>query len=153
MELLTVVPVELRDANAFVMNHHRHHKPVQGHRFSIGLKDQSGKLVAVCIVGRPVARLAGHPTEVLEVTRMCSDGTKNACSKLLSAAARAGQSIGYKKIQTYTLESESGTSLVACGWVRVGVCGGGQWKHSDGKERRTDQPTCKKVRWEKVLNG
>ena len=150
---LRLSPIELSDANEFVGLHHRHHKPVQGHRFS--LSAWSGEsLVGVVIVGRPVARLAGHPLEVLEVTRLCTDGTRNACSFLYAAAARAGRAMGYKRIQTYILETEHGSSLKASGWVCVGEAGGGQWHHTGGDEnlwggpnRRTDQPTCKKLKW------
>jgi hypothetical protein len=148
--ILAVHPVELKTANAFVAEHHRHHKPVQGHRFSIGVSN--GTLRGVAIVGRPVARLAGSPTEVLEVTRLCTDGTKNACSMLYAAAARAGQALGYKRIQTYILDTEDGTSLRASGWTDMGPAGGGLWKHTDGKPRRTDQPIGLKRRWERVLN-
>jgi len=152
--MLKIVPLELKELNILVSELHRHHKPVQGHRFSIGCFDTSvEKVIGGASVGRPVARLAGSPKEVLEVTRLVTDGTKNACSILYSAAARIGREMGYKKIQTYILESESGASLVASGWqCEETVCGGGQWKHTDGKPRRTDQPIVKKQRWVKVLN-
>lgn len=149
MTALYLKPIELRDANAFIAQHHRHHKPVQGHRFSISVWSED-TLVGVAIVGRPVARKVDSST-TLEVTRLCTDGTKNACSILYSAAARVGKELGYKKIQTYILESESGTSLKASNWVDEGEAGGGQWKHTDGKPRRTDQPTEKKRRWAKYL--
>lgn len=149
---LRVVPVELREANALVTSLHRHHKPVQGHRFSIGVVDSDNKLRGACIVGRPVARLAGHPRRVLEVSRLVSDGTPNVCSMLYAAAARVGAALGYERIQTYVLNTEPGTTLRATGWVDEGPAGGGQWKHTDGKARRTDQPTEKKRRWAKTLN-
>ena len=148
----TVVPVELKTANALVDHFHRHHQPAQGHRFSLGLTDNEGVLHAAVIVGRPVARLGGKPTEVLEVVRLVSDGSRNACSMLYSAAARAGRAMGYKKIQTYILEEELGSSLKASGWKSEGAAGGGQWKHTDGKPRRTDQPTGMKERWVCQLN-
>ena len=144
---MKIVPIELKQANAFIALHHRHHKPVQGHRFSIGVVDDEGCLVGVVTVGRPVARLAGHPQKVLEVTRLCTDGTPNACSMLYSAAARVGKHLGYERIQTYILDSELGSSLKASGWVNEGQAGGSQWKHTDGKPRRTDQPTSIKQRW------
>lgn len=150
--MLTVVAIELKTANLLVEQLHRHHKPVQGHRFSIGCMNATNQLVGACIVGRPVARLAGHPTDVLEVTRLVTDGTKNVCSMLYAAAARAGKAMGYLKIQTYILESELGTTLKAAGWRNEGIAGGGQWKHTDGKPRRTDQPTEKKQRWSLILN-
>ena len=145
--MLTVVPIELREANDFIAAMHRHHAPVVGHRFSIGVVDESGRLRGVCVVGRPVARLAGHPREVAEVTRLATDGTYNACSILYAAAARACKAMGFRRIQTYTLPSEGGASLRASGWVCEGEAGGGQWKHTDGKPRRTDQPTEVKARW------
>jgi hypothetical protein len=90
---------------------------------------------------------------VLEVVRLVTDGTPNACSMLYAAAARAGKALGFERIQTYILDTETGTSLVASGWQYEGVAGGGQWKHTDGKPRRTDQPTGMKGRWAKTLNG
>ncbi len=147
---MKVVPVELKEANAFIASLHRHHKPVQGHRFSIGV-EKEGKLVGVATIGRPVARLT-PAKEVLEVTRLCTDGTENACSALYAAAARIGKEMGYKKIQTFILETEYGSSLKASGWVLDGFSPGGQWKHTDGKPRRTDQPTCPKHRYVRVLN-
>lgn len=64
---MRIVPLTLKDANAFVLALHRHHKPVVGHRFSVGC-EADGRLVGVAIVGRPVARMTDH-TAVAEVTR------------------------------------------------------------------------------------
>ena len=153
MSGLTIVPVELVEANAFIAAHHRHHKPVVGHRFSIGVVDDGGNLRGVVVVGRPVARLAGSPRDVLEVTRLATDGVTNGCSILYAAAARAGLAMGYKRIQTYTLPAEGGASLRASGWTEEGLAGGGQWVHTDGKPRRTDQPTSIKTRWAKELSS
>lgn len=149
---LHVRPIELKFAQTYIAALHRHHHPPVGHRFSIGVFDGESIIHGVCVVGRPVARLAGHPLDVLEVTRLCTDGTRNACSILYAAAARAGQAMGFIKIQTYTLPSEGGTSLKAAGWCLEGTAGGGQWKHTDGKPRRTDQPTDVKWKWSKMLN-
>lgn len=151
-ENLTVVPLELSEANELVRRFHRHHKPSQGHRFSIGVVDDQGVVHAAAIIGRPVARLAGSPRDVLEVVRLVSDGAPNACSMLYAAAARAGKAMGYVRIQTYTLTEENGASLKASGWRCEGEAGGGQWKHTDGKPRRTDQPTGMKNRWVRPLN-
>ena len=109
-------------------------------------------MCGVAVVGRPVARLAGRPRDVAEVTRLCTDGTRNACSTLYAAAARAAKAIGFQRIQTYTLPEEGGTSLRASGWRCDGEAGGGQWKHTDGKPRRSDQPTSIKHRWSLDLN-
>jgi hypothetical protein len=145
-----VVPVELSEANAFVAKHHRHHSPAQGHRFSVGAESVDGVLVGVAIVGRPVARRCNHRITV-EVTRLCTDGTEHACSFLYAACARVAHALGYETIQTYTLPAESGASLRAAGWTMEGLAGGGVWKHTDGKPRRTDQPTEKKLRWSKRI--
>jgi hypothetical protein len=151
---LRVIPLELSEANQIVSLWHRHHKPSQGHRFSIGcIEEDSGRLCGAAIVGRPVARLAGHPRDVLEVVRLVTDGTKNACSCLYAAAARTGRELGYLSIQTYILEDEHGVTLRASGWICEGSAGGGQWKHTDGKPRRTDQPIGMKTRWRRVLNS
>jgi len=152
--MLKIVPLELSDANALVSRWHRHHKPAQGHRFSVGCYDTTkNELVGAVIVGRPVARLVNY-RETLEVVRLVTDGTKNACSILYAAAARVGREMGYSKIQTYILDSETGVSLKASGWyLDKELAGGGQWKHTDGKPRRTDQPVSIKQRWAKDLQS
>lgn len=111
---LRIVPLELRDLNALVAAHHRHHKPVQGHRFSIGVA-LDGVVVGGASVGRPTARMTDQAA-VLEVTRLVTTGVRNACSALYGACARAGKAIGYQRIQTFILESETGDSLMAVGW-------------------------------------
>ena len=142
---------ELREANEFISRLHRHHKPTVGHRFSLKALSDTGQIIGVCVVGRPVSRSVNY-MEVLEVTRLCTDGTKNACSALYAAAARAGKALGYTKIQTYILDSETGVSLKASGWaLEDAKCGGGKWKRSDGAPRRDDQPICHKQRWAKCL--
>lgn len=123
---MELVPISLKDANEFVSLHHRHHKPVVGHKFSVAAK-KGGKIVGVAIVGRPVARGLDNG-RTLEVTRLCTDGTKNACSFLYSKCAKIAKDMGYSKIVTYSLESEHGSSLRASGWTleEAGV-GGGSW--------------------------
>ena len=146
---MKIVPITLKVANQFVTEHHRHHKPSVGHKFSIGLSNDDN-LIGVAIMGRPVARRSDDGFTI-EVARLCTNGQKNACSMLYQAAARASKELGYKKIQTYILEIETGTSLKASGWKMEAITAGGQWKHTDGKERRTDQPTMPKQRWVREL--
>jgi len=141
------VRIDLSEANAFVKEHHRHHKPVVGHLFSIGAA-LGDKIVGIVIVGRPVARMRDDG-ETVEVTRLCTDGTKNACSFLYGAAARAAFALGYKKIGTYILASEPGTSLMGTGWKLIGERGGGSW--SVPSRPRVDKfPTQKKLLFEKT---
>ena len=123
--MLSLVPVSLKDANAFVKTHHRHHKPTTGHKFSIGC-ECDGQLVGVVIAGRPVSRYLDDG-RTLEVNRLCTTGERNACSILYAAAARAAKAMGYRKIITYTLDTEPGTSLRAAGWVCMGRAGGKRW--------------------------
>lgn len=141
------VRVELSEANDFVSKHHRHHKPVVGHRFSIGA-EHSGNLVGCVIVGRPVARQTDQKN-IAEVTRLATDGTKNACSFLYAQASRAAKELGFASIQTFILPTESGVSLKASGWRCVGECKVGSWHTRTG--RRKDQPEMPKIKWQKVL--
>src|SRR5580693_1743764 len=128
----TIERVGLDEANAFVRAHHRHHKPVVGHLFSIAaatadsIDGGARKIVVVAIIGRPVAR--GRDDGVTaEVTRLATDGTKNACSFLYGASARAAFALGFKRIGTYILASEPGTSLAASGWRQIAEVRGRSW--------------------------
>lgn len=143
--MLTLIPVTLCVANQFVSLYHRHHRAVQGHKFSLGA-EKDGQLVGVVIVGRPVSRVRDDG-ETLEVTRLCTDGTRNACSFLYGAAARATFALGYKRIGTYTLPSEGGTSLRASGWRLIGERRSGSW-NSPSRPREDKAPTCPKLLWE-----
>lgn len=148
---LRVYPLTLSAANDLVARLHRHHKPVVGHRFSLGVRDATGVTRGCAIIGRPVARMVDQYS-VAEVTRLVTDGTKNACSILYAAAARAAKAMGFARIQTYILETELGTSLKAAGWALDGTTSGGDWNHGPRKGRRTDQPMGAKQRWVKILN-
>ena len=146
--MLSLVPVSLKTANAFVAVHHRHHKPTTGHKFSIGC-ECDGQLVGVVIAGRPVSRYLDDG-RTLEVNRLCTTGEKNACSMLYGAAARAAKAMGYHKIITYTLDSEPGASLRAAGWTCMGRAGGKRWT---GKRCPAVDlcPPQMKLRYEKQL--
>lgn len=149
---LRAEPLTLKQANQLVSDLHRHHKPVVGHRFSIGAFD-GNRPVGAAIIGRPVSRGVDQ-YRVAEVTRLVTDGTKNAPSFLYARAAQAAKAMGFTKIQTYILESEPGTSLRAAGWIPVATTSGGDWNASKSRAgtRRTDQPMTPKVRYEKELN-
>ena len=143
---LQIVPCELSDANAFVQQHHRHHGRVVGHRFSIGLTDVSGELRGVAIIGRPVARRLDDGW-TLEVTRLATDGCPHACSMLYAAAWRAARAMGYRKLLTYILATEPGTSLKAAGWTLVGSTPGRSWS-VPSRPRIDKHPLQPKLRWE-----
>lgn len=88
----------------------------------------------------------------LEVTRLCTDGTKNACSFLYAAVWRAARAMGYRKAITYILESESGVSLRAAGWQCRGQAGGLQWT-GQRKPKGNRYPAQMKQRFEKEATG
>ena len=122
---LHLLPVSLRTANVFVLAHH--HRPVQAAKFALAVTLVDSDLIrGVAIVGRPVAR---HLDDgwTREVTRLCTDSTPNACSKLYGAAWQAAKSLGYIRLITYTLPDEGGASPRAAGWRLIGARGGGAW--------------------------
>lgn len=142
---LNLVPVTLAEANAFVTLHHRHHKPVIGHKFSIALSDGEA-IRGVVIVGRPVSRHLDNGL-TLEVTRCCTDGVKNGCSKLYRAAARVAANLGFKRLVTYTLEQEGGASLRGAGFQLLGERGGGSWSRKE-RPRMDKHPLERKLLWD-----
>ena len=123
---MKIVPIYQKEANVFVKQHHRHHKPVVGSIFQIGLANDVGDIIGCVIVGRPVARRLDNKRTV-EVVRLCTDGSKNACSMLYAAAWRVAKNLGYERLITYILNTEPGTSLKAAGWKCIGERGGGNW--------------------------
>jgi hypothetical protein len=153
--MLIIAPIFQEEAFAFISKYHRHHKEPVGSVFQIAVIDEdkntenvnpieteildlfgnkinkvkkvlNPKIVGVAVVGRPVARRSQDGV-TLEVTRLCTDGTKNACSILYSACWRAAKALGYRKLITYILNTEPGTSLKASGWKLIGERGGGSW--------------------------
>ena len=157
--MLTIRPISLKEANAYVAAYHRHNIPTNGHKWSIACYDGE-RLCGVAICGRPIARNLDDEATI-EVRRVCTDGTRNACSCLYGACARIAKEFGYRRIITYILETESGTSLKASGWELVAEnAGGGSWSVPSrprnvseitlfGEERK--YPVCKKKRYEKKL--
>ena len=145
-----LTPVTFRQARDFVKEHHRHNSPPQGHKFSVGLL-REGKLVGVVMVGRPIARRQDDGLTA-EITRCCVlEGNPNANSFLYAAAWRAARSMGYDRIITYTLPSESGASLRAVGFVRVGMTEAKKngWSvPSRPREKAEKYPEGRKCVWE-----
>lgn len=143
---LVVIPCELSEANAFVRQHHRHHQPVPGHKFSLAVVDDTQTVRGVAIVGRPVARMTDDGW-TLEVNRVATDGCPNACSALYGATRRATFALGYRRLVTYTLASEPGSSLRGAGWKLIGEAGGGSWS-VPSRPRVDKHPLQTKLRWE-----
>jgi hypothetical protein len=148
---MKIKPCSLKEANEYVSLHHRHHKPSRGHKFSIKVVDENGLTVGVAICGRPVSRHLDNG-EILEINRVCTDGTYNACSMLYGACARIAKDMGYRKIITYILLSENGASLKASNFICEGAAGGEMWT---GKRSGRDNGVPKelKTRWSKTFSG
>ena len=136
---LSIVPVTFAEANAFVAKHHRHHKQMPGCKFVIACADGE-RVCGVAMVGRPVARMLDDGW-TLEVNRLATDGTKNACSILYAAAWRTARAMGYRKLVTYILASEP------AGWKSVGEVNGRSWDCAS-RPRVDKHPTQDKIRWE-----
>lgn len=143
--MLKIVPCDLSEANAFVFQVHRHHGKVPGGKFAHACAD-GDKVVGVAITGRPVSRIR-QDGYTLEVTRLATDGTKNACSMLYAAAWRTARSLGYRRVGTYILKAETGVSLRAAGWRLVGETGGGSWDRAS-RPRVDKHPTQTKILYE-----
>lgn len=142
---LHLQPITFAEASEFIRLHHRHHPPSVSWKFGVAVNDGE-KVVGVAVVGRPVARMLqdGWTAEVL---RVCTDGTKNAASMLYGACARASRALGYRRLITYTLKREPGTSLRAAGWVSLYETAGGSWSRPS-RPRVDKAPTTQKQLWE-----
>lgn len=154
---MKVIPIQFKEAGAFVNMLHRHHVKPQGHKFSIAATNdrvlwddpafleewpEMLNVVGVAIVGRPVSRhIDYHKT--LEVTRLCTDGTKNACSFLYAHAWKIVKEKGFERLITYILESESGSSVRAAGFEFAHTTPGGTWD-SKNRPRVDKHPTVPK---------
>jgi hypothetical protein len=147
---MRVINVTFSEAREFVRNFHRHNKPPVGAVFSIGASD-GVRLVGVAICGRPVSRVLDDGV-TLEVIRCCvvADAPKGSASFLYSRSWRAARALGWAKLITYTLQSESGASLRGAGWRLIGTLperDAAGWQSRSG---RAWQPVVgqAKFRWE-----
>ncbi|GAA6287386.1 hypothetical protein F200043G1_01590 [[Clostridium] innocuum] len=146
---MKAVPIELKDANEFVLQLHRHHPPVYRDKFRLACIADDGHMCGVIQAARPVSRHMDNG-KTLEVVRCCTDGEHNACSFLYSRVARIAKEMGYKKIITYILDSETGASLKAAGWYKEADTYGHNW-NCPSRPRNTKAPVCNKQRWSKSL--
>lgn len=148
---MRLVPITQKAARNFITAVHRHHKAPVGALFQIACMEGS-QIFGVIIVGRPVAR-ALQDGSTCEVIRLATTGSKkNVCSFLYGAAWRAAKAIGYTRIITYILNSETGASLRAVGWNCEGSAGGGEWSVPSRPRQLGLYPTCKKVRYSQEYN-
>lgn len=150
---LKIVPMSIKAANQWVAEKHRHNKPVPGSKFCLGVVDADNILRGVAIVGRPVARKVDDGC-TLEVTRVVTDGWPNANSALYAAARRVAFEMGYTKVITYTLQSESGASLRGAGWKLIGETKMNQlgWLNREGRVEQGVYSESKR-KWETSRDG
>lgn len=156
---LIIRPITLKTANDYVAAHHRHNQRTTGHKWSVAVYDGE-TLHGVAIAGQPIARKLDDGLTI-EIRRVCTDGTRNACSMLYGACCRVAKAMGYKRVITYTLISEPGASLKASGFTDCGEAGGVSWNVTSRPrelyEAQTSMfggtvakyPLEKKRRWEK----
>jgi L-amino acid N-acyltransferase YncA len=145
--MLELIPMTIGEAREYIRKHHRHHEPPVGALFAVGVATD-GEVVGVATVGRPVAR-GNQDDFTAEVTRCCTDGTKNACSMLYGAAWRAARALGYRRLITYTHKDESGASLRAAGWRIVGQVKARSW-FTQSRPRVDKHPMQERWKWEAV---
>lgn len=145
MAKLNLQPITLKEAQCFVELNHSHHGAPIGWLFGVAVNDGE-KIVGVAMAGRPVARMFDDGWTV-EITRCCTDHTQHVASKLYGALVRAARALGYTRVITYTLKSESGDSLKAAGWKVIAEAGGGSW-HRKSRPRVDTHPTEQKLLWE-----
>jgi len=144
---LSLRPISLVDANAFVTRLHRHHGRFPRWKFGIAVEDEEYVLRGVVMVTLPLNQ--NHMDGwTLEVARCCTDGAKNAPSMLYGAAWRVAKEMGYRRMLTYTLNSEPGTSLRAAGWRETGTTDGKRpWNKRRGRSSGGGAGIAK-IRWE-----
>lgn len=144
---MRIVPLTFRYAKQYISENHRHNPDIVGCKFAIGCFDD-GRIVGVAVCGRPVSRYLDDG-ETLEINRVCTDGTKNACSMLYGACCRIAKEMGYRKVITYTLQSETGASVKASNFICDGEAGGKHWTGKRNKGQRI--PNELKTRWHRDL--
>lgn len=143
--------MSIGEARTFIDRHHRHHNAPQSGLFAVAVSDVGRKagIVGVAVVGRPIAR-AYQDGYTAEVTRLCViDCKKNACSMLYGAAWRAAKALGYRRLITYTLKSESGASLRGAGWRVIGEREARSWAADSAGRPRVDRSApAQRLLWE-----
>ena len=148
MSNLRIIPCTYQQAVNYVNTYHRHHHAPVGCKFCIAVSDSGDTVHGVAICGRPVSRHLDNGY-TLEILRVCTDGTPNACSMLYGACCRIAKQMGYTDVYTYTLQSEDGASLKASNFECEGPAGGTHW--TGERDRGQNIPNEMKTRWHKRL--
>lgn len=146
--MLELQPITYKEAQRFIKRYHRHFPSFKFWKFGVGVNDGE-RVVGVAVAMRPSSR---HLDDgwTIEVTRVCTDGTRNAPSMLYGAMCRASFALGYQRVITYTLATENGGSLRAAGFREVHTTRGQSWNRKT--RPRVDGPHSAKSKtlWEKI---
>ena len=145
---LRVAPCTIRAAVEYVKIHHRHLPRLTGGIFAVAVQDDGGTVRGVGVWGHPARVWNGTGRGV--ILRCATDGAPNACSMIYGALCRAAKALGWTEAWTYTLPDESGASLRAAGFERMGVSDGGEWDRPSRRRPLAQKPEPK-VRWRRKL--
>lgn len=146
---LRPVPCTVQRAREIVGGLHRHHGPSTSALYAAAVATEDGTVVGVALIGRPVARLLDDGW-TLEVTRVATDGTPNACSALYGIARRLAAALGYARLITYTRADEPGSSPRAAGLVDEGPIRARSWDRP-GRRRTDKTEIVQRRRWSAEL--
>lgn len=148
MSQLELRPIGTREASEVVRRLHRHLPRVVGGLFACSVF-VDGELVGVGVASQPKAPRSRDGFTV-EITRIATDGHRNACSKLYGALCRAAAAVGYRKAVTFTRLDESGISLRAAGFAEDGLTREQSW---DRPSRSRSVELSQVRRWVRVLGA
>jgi len=146
---LIPVPCSAPRAREVVEAWHRHHGPSTSGLYAAAVATEDGIVRGVALIGRPVARLLDDGW-TLEVTRVATDGTPNACSALYGIARRLAATLGYARLITYTRADEPGSSQRAAGLTDDGPIRARSW-NMPGRARVDKTEIVQRRRWSLAL--
>lgn len=149
---LMLWPLKRDEANAYVKEHHRHNAPVTGDLFRVGLR-YGDEIVGVAMVGRPISKeLQNREPQTCELLRLCvRDGApRNAIRTLHGAVLRAAWALGYNRVITYTLASESGNTLRDAGYRTLGEKRKGRSWNTRSRPRIDGHKIADRLFWEQT---
>lgn len=151
-------PITLRDAQTFISQHHRHSDPPQGWLCGVSVWNNE-TIVAVGVLGRPVAQQL-QDGQTAEITRVATIEANNVATMIYGALCRVAEGLGYTRVISYTLASETGATLRAAGFTYAAtVDARASWSRPN-RERpdqlnlfgfRPRRDPGAKVRWERHL--
>lgn len=126
---LRLVPRTRDEAKAFIALHHRHNRKYVGDKFRVGAA-WGDEIVGVAVAGKPTSRIIQQrEPQTVELIRLCvrRGAPRNTLRTLHAAILRAAWALGYTRVISYTLKSESGNSMRDAGYRVIGEIKGRSW--------------------------